>query len=275
MKKSSLALGTLIFLSTPLLAQERVTAKWNDPSRPGLLKVNWIMGSISVKTHNTDDVTVETKGDRNRLDERIVRRPAPPETAGLRRIDSGGAPLTIDSDSNNVMTITGGGIVPGISDLEIEVPAKTNLNLQTVNGRTISVDGVEGDIEVMAVNGNVSLTNIVGSVVAHSMNGKVVVSFQNVAAGKPMSFTSMNGNVDVTLPAASKANLKMRTRNGGIYTDFDLQMTPPSGPANSTQGQTGLRRIQLEKNVAGTINGGGAEFDLRSQNGNIYLRRAK
>jgi hypothetical protein len=83
----------------------------------------------------------------------------------------------------------------------------------------------------------------------------------------------MNGNVDLTLPAVSKANLKMRTGNGGIYTDFDIQM--PASSANTTTDHTGLRRIHVEKNVAGTINGGGAEFDLRSQNGNIYLRKAK
>jgi hypothetical protein len=105
------------------------------------------------------------------------------------------------------------------------------------------------------------------------MNGTVVVSFQNIAEGKPMSFTSMNGNVDVTLPAAAKANLKMRTALGGIYTDFDVQLATSS--PSSTQDQTRLRRIRVERNVSGTINGGGADFDLRSQNGNVYLRKAK
>jgi DUF4097 and DUF4098 domain-containing protein YvlB len=178
----------------------------------------------------------------------------------------------VENETNNVMTITGGGFFSGSGDLEIEVPVKTNLNLHTVNGRIISVDNVEGDIEVNAINGSVELTNIAGSVVANSMNGKVAVSFQNIAAGKPMSFTSMNGNVDVTLPAAAKANLKMRTGNGGIYTDFDIQMMQQ---ANSTPDQTPRRRVRVEKNVTGTINGGGADFDLRSQNGNIYLRKAK
>ena len=270
MKKSFATFGALILLSTPLLAQERVTAKWNDPSRPGLLKVNWIMGSISVKTHGTDDVTVEAKSTRNRIDNRIVRKPEPADTDGLRRLDSGGSPFTMESDSNNVITIAGGNFFAGTGDLQIEVPVKTNLNLQTVNGRNIEVDGVEGDIEVMAINGSVTLTNITGSVVAHSMNGKVTVSFHNIAAGKPMSFTSMNGNVDVTLPAVAKANLKMRTGNGGIYTDFDIQLTP-----NSSTDLPPLRRIRVEKNVSGTINGGGADFDLRSQNGNIFLRKAK
>jgi DUF4097 and DUF4098 domain-containing protein YvlB len=171
------------------------------------------------------------------------------------------------------MTVTGGGILGGMGDLEIEVPVRTNLNLQNLNGRTISADGIDGDIEVTALNGSVDLTNIAGSVVAHSLNGKVTVSFREIASGKPMSFTSMNGNVDVTMPATSKANLSMRTGNGGIYTDFDLQMAPNSG--TSTQDLNGGRRIRIEKNVSGTINGGGAELTLRSQNGNILLRKAK
>ena len=275
MKKAFLAFGALILISTPLLAQERTTAQWKDPSRPGLLKVEWVMGSINVKTHASNDVTVETKPRRNRIDNRVTRRTPPEETAGLRRIDSGGAPFTIESDSNNVMTISGGDFFAGIGDLEVELPSKTNLNLQTKLG-TVTVDRVEGDIEATSFNGSINLTNIAGSVVAHSMNGSVAVSFQNIAEGKPMSFTSMNGNVDVTLPPATKANLKMRTGLGGIYTDFDIQMAASSASsANPAQDGTRVRRIRVDKNVSGTINGGGADFDLRSQNGNIYLRKAK
>jgi hypothetical protein len=272
MKTSLIVLAGFILFSPTLLAQERVTAKWNDPSRPGLLKVDSVWGSIRIKIHATSDVTVEAKSRRNRIDGRSGRRPAAPEAAGLRRLDSGGSPFMTESDSNNVITVTGGDPVSGVGDLEIEVPKKTNLNLQAKLG-TIMVDDVEGDIEATSLNGSINLTNVSGSVVAHSMNGTVVVSFQNIAESKPMSFTSMNGNVDVTLPAAAKANLKMRTALGGIYTDFDVQLATSS--TNSTQDQTRLRRIRVERNVSGTINGGGADFDLRSQNGNVYLRKAK
>src|ERR1041385_1805094 len=272
MKKSFACFAAFIILSTPLLAQERVTANWNDPSRPGLLKVNAVWGSISIKTHMTNDVTVEAKAARNRIDDRIIRRPAPPEATGLRRIDSGGSPFTVESDSNNnVITVIGGDLLSGTGDLEIEVPQKANLNLQTKLGM-VTVESVEGDIEVTSLNGRIKLTNVAGSVVADSMNGTVEVSFQNIAEGKPMSFTSMNGNVDVTLPAASKANLKMRTALGGIYTDFDVQMAA-AGTSPHDQGRP--RGIRADRNISGTINGGGADFDLRSQNGNIYLRKAK
>jgi hypothetical protein len=253
-------LGLLLALAgcltaIPAHAQERTTVKFNDPSRPGLLKIDWHNGSIIVKTHNSSDVTIEAARNFN-------RRPAPPEAGGLRRIDTAGN-ITVDSDSNNVMTISShNGLSSG--NLEIEVPVKTNLNLQSHNGAIISVDGVDGNIEVTNHNGTVNILNAAGSVVAYSHNGKVTVSLRDVSPGKPMSFSSMNGSVDVTLPPTSKANVKLRTQNGGIYTDFDVQMNPASTIAG-----------QGDKTITGTINGGGADFDLRTQNGNIYLRKEK
>ena len=35
----------------------------------------------------------------------------------------------------------------------------------------------------------------------------------------------MNGEIDVTLPADIKANLKMKVDNGDMYTDFDVKLT--------------------------------------------------
>lgn len=267
MKRIQIVLLFLLTLAVtkPVSAQEQLNVKFNDPTRPGLLKVSWTNGSITVKTHNSSDVTIAEKNGR-------FNRSTPPEAGGLRRIDTAGG-LMVDSDPQNVITISGPSSL-GNGNLEIEVPVKTNLNLQTRNGSTISVDGVEGDIEATNRNGIVSLTNIAGSAVAYSMNGRVIVSFRDIAAGKPMSFTSMNGFVDVTLPSVSKASLKMRTDNGAIYTDFDIQMGPTS-PAVTNQDQNGHYRIQVDRTVTGTINGGGADFDLRTRNGNIYLRKAK
>jgi hypothetical protein len=66
----------------------------------------------------------------------------------------------------------------------------------------------------------------------------------------------------------------LRTDNGAIYTDFDVQMQQTSTPVTS-QDQDGHYRIQVDRTVSGTINGGGADFDLRTRNGNIYLRKTK
>ena len=46
-----------------------------------------------------------------------------------------------------------------------------------------------------------------------------------------MAFTSLNGIVDVTLPASVKANVKLRSDQGDVFTDFDIQLTPGQGSA--------------------------------------------
>ena len=80
-----------------------------------------------------------------------------------------------------------------------------------------------------------------------------------------MSFTSMNGNVDVTLPATAKANLKMRTDHGGSYSDFEMLMRPNAPPAiQDTRSRGGRYRIESDRSISATINGGGADKNQQS-----------
>src|SRR5204862_2471499 len=114
-------------------------------------------------------------------------------------------------------------------NIEIQVPAKTNLKLNALNG-TILVDGVDGEIDAQNTNGDVRLVNVSGSVVAHAMNGNLFATVREVASNKPMSFSSMNSNVDVTLPPSTRANLKIRADNGSAWSDFEVQAKPSVPP---------------------------------------------
>ena len=127
------------------------------------------------------------------------------------------------------------------------------------------------------MNGPITLTDVAGSVVAHSMNGRVVATMLQVTNQKPMAFTSMNGSVDVTLPSSAKANLRLRSDRGDIYTDFDVQLQPqvaktPTVQDSRTRG--GRFRLEVDNSISGTINGGGAEIKFQNFNGNIYIRKA-
>jgi hypothetical protein len=42
-----------------------------------------------------------------------------------------------------------------------------------------------------------------------------------------------------------------------------------------TNQDQGRYRIEVDKTINGSINGGGAEIELRTRNGNIYLRKGK
>jgi hypothetical protein len=247
-------------------AGDRLVVNFSDPSRPGLLKINLVNGSVSIKAYSGREVTIESQS-RNRRD----REPQTRE--GLRRIDTTARGLVVEEE-NNVITLTSRN-PNDTGSIEIQVPAKTNLNLRSVNGGPTVVEGVEGELEITNINSSVRLNNVVGSVVAHSTNGGVNVTLREITPNKPMSFTSMNGGVDVTVPGAAKANLKMRADNGAIYSDFDVQIKPNAPTVDDRRREGGRYRIETDKTVNGTINGGGPDFEMRTLNGNIYLRKAK
>jgi DUF4097 and DUF4098 domain-containing protein YvlB len=158
----------------------------------------------------------------------------------------------------------------------VTVPVHTSLSLKTVNDGNILVTGVDGELDIDNVNGDVALKNVSGSVVAHALNGKVLATFNRVDPQKPMAFSSLNGDIDVTFPADLKANVNMRTDNGEVYSDFDVQLTAtaPQQVVEDGRSQGGKYRVKVDKTVHGKINGGGPEIQFKDFNGNIYIRKA-
>jgi hypothetical protein len=246
---------------------ERVTLSFSDPARAGTLVVQMLSGSLTINASDRQDVAVEARSDGRRQN----AAGAPDAPAGLRRLVQPAGFVVEESD--NVIRISSGfGRDP--VDFIVQVPLRTNLKLRVINGGPLTVDGVDGDIEADNINGSITLTNVAGSVVAHSTNGEVKASLTRVADGKAMAFTTVNGNVDVTLPASAGGNLSLRSMHGEVYTDFDLQLTPPSASPVVRDGRPGGRyRIEIDRAIYGTLNGGGPDFELRTLNGNVYVRR--
>lgn len=93
---------------------------------------------------------------------------------------------------------------------------------------------------------------------------------------KPMAFSSMNGDVDVTFPADLKANLSMNSDRGDVFSDFEVQLDSQTPVQTAVQGERkgGRFRVNTEQAVRGKINGGGQEIQFKNFNGNIYIRRA-
>ena len=241
---------------------DTITVPFTDPARVGSVRVAIHTGGIVVKGGDRRDVVVTSRG------EDVRRQSAPP--AGLKRLTQ--AAGLIITEENNQLSIGVGGRSREV-DVELQVPARVNLNLMTHNDGDVVVENVEGDLEAQNHNGNIRLTNVGGSAVANTHNGDVRVTLTRITVDKAMSFVSYNGDVDVTLPASAKANLKLRSDNGEIFTDFDVQMRP--GTEQTTRDSRGRNRIEINQSIYGSINGGGPEFELRTYNGNIYVRRGQ
>jgi DUF4097 and DUF4098 domain-containing protein YvlB len=247
---------------------ERVSVPFSDPSRPKMVKVSLINGGINVKGYSGKEVIVESRSE----GEHGRRHDAPP---GMHRIDMNGAGLRVE-ESENTITI-GVERVNNSGEITVQVPVDTSLKLRTINGGNIVVEGVSGDLDVDNTNGAVTLSHVSGSAVAHALNGRVLVTLDHVSPNKAMSFSSLNGDVDVTLPGDIRANVKMKTDNGEIYSDFDVKLDAsgrqPIVEGNRSSG--GKYKVRFDHGISGTINGGGPELQFTTFNGTIFIRKAK
>ena len=248
-------------------AQDKITVPLSSPSQPVTIKATMMSGSIKVTGGSGHEVTVTS------TDSRAADREREAAPAGMKRI--GARPgLNIEEDQN-VVTISAGSMTGGGGNLAIETPVNSNLQIKTINGASIEVTGVNGDLEIENTNGQIRLTNVSGSVVAHTLNGAVTASLDRVTGDKPMSFTSMNGKIEVTLPDDTKARLRLKTDNGSIYSDFDVKLEADANKpvVEDTRGQGGKYKISVDRAVTGTINGGGPEYTFQTMNGAILIHK--
>jgi len=234
------------------------------------------MGSVKITGYDGNDAVIEYSGRGDGLRRRSRGGDMP---AVMHRLDQ--PTNTVDAtQENNVVRVKGG---PWDRlNIGIKVPNQTTLDLKTMNG-SISVEGISGEMTIDAMNGHIDVQDASGPVVAHSMNGRIVASLTQVSAAKASSFSSMNGSIQVTLPADLKARLKMKTDRGEIYTDFDVKVESVTGSTTVAQdggGKNGLpglpqlpRLTHSDRTLYGTINGGGPEMQFITYNGRIVIRK--
>jgi len=267
-----LMMAVATMLTTRLWAQgndkQQLIVPLSNPGKPYKLDVGLINGSITVTGYEGKDVIIDIQSDEDKGGKGGEDR-----VNGMRRL-SGGNNMDVQADeNNNQVNVHGDGRKK--TTLIIKIPQnEVNLKLSTINDGNIIASNVSGELEIINVNGFIKLTNISGSVVANTVNGKVEVTFKTIDPKAPMAFSTLNGNVDVTFPASLKANVKLKSDRGDIYTDFDV-VADPHKPSISRSSNSGMYSLKIEDWVYGKIDGGGPEIMMKNMNGNIYIRKTK
>src|SRR5260370_15312495 len=152
-------------------SSEHITVPFSDSSRPKMVKVSLINGSINVKAYNGKEVIVEARGDG-----RGRRRPEPPP--GMHRIDTSPG-LQVEESENTI--VIGVSDFNRTSEISLQVPVDTSLRLRSVNGGNIGVEGVPGDLDIHNTNGNLSVNHVLGSVGAPAPDGRCPPALRHVS----------------------------------------------------------------------------------------------
>lgn len=153
----------------------------------------------------------------------------------------------------------------------VHVPAKMDLRLYSVNGH-LSAKSVSGQFDLHTVNGAVDMDEISGAGKAYALNGGTKVHFRENPAGE-CHLQSFNGKLEVTFPARLNANLRFKTFNGGVYTDFDGTTLPVSEPVTPEKKDGRFVYKGRDSYQAMKVGSGGPDITLETFNGTIQIKR--
>jgi DUF4097 and DUF4098 domain-containing protein YvlB len=136
----------------------------------------------------------------------------------------------------------------------VRAPRTAKLNLVTVNGQ-VTVAGVLAGVRAETTNGSVVGRGLGNAVVAATTNGEIKIQMAQLG-GDGISLETTNGAIELRMPADAKATVSAQCVNGGISIS-DL--------AFEKAGEGTRRKID------GRINGGGAAVKLETVNGSIRV----
>jgi hypothetical protein len=253
----------LLFILSQVSAQEQIIVPLSDSQKPAMLKIDHIKGSIQVLGYQGNAVIINATS-------RIAKDKRKTVNNSLKRIASHKIELSALEKNNEVVVTTNSH--KGTIDLEIRVPTNSSLKLKTYYNGEINVQNVSGDLEITNINGNVNLENIFGSAVVNTIDGHIITNFTAVTPNVPMAFSSIEGKIDITFPADIKAFVKMKSDNGEIFSDFEIEIDKRKTQVNKSD-KSGIYKITLEEWTNGKINGGGPDILLKTLEGNIYIRK--
>ncbi len=285
MKKSiffllSLIIAVGLFAAAEYKVEEsediQKTLKFQDPSKSKELFVDNIFGYIHVEGTSSKDVQLRVhKTIKARTSDRLKK--AKEEVS-----------LDIREDGNTIDLYVNGPFRcpeeerekrgwrnPGYAvhyDFTLLVPYQTSLTLKTVTEGDISVKNVEGDFEIKNVNGQIEMTDISGSGDAHTVNGKVEVSFTKNPSSD-CSFKTINGDVKINFQPNLSANFWLKTFTGDAFSDFPVSYLP-SKPAKEYR-KAG-KFVYKSSNTTGLrIGKGGPEIKMDTMTGDILIEKFK
>jgi lia operon protein LiaG len=155
-------------------------------------------------------------------------------------------------------------LLPITKDANYHVKVPENLALKIhqdcARGGTTTIQNMKNEVDYDGCS-EVNLKNVTGPLVVSTINGGVNVVFSEISKDKPISIASINGEVDVTIPAKAGVDLEMSNINGNMYSDFELPQESKS-----------MRRVG-GNSIRAALNGGGTGLKLSGVNGNVYLRK--
>lgn len=251
------AVATVVFVS-PAAAQQARSFAWTGAlARGKTIEIRGVNGGVDAALSDDDRVHVQATRSGRRSD---------PESVRIEVVEHDGGvticavyPTPDNARRENECAPGGGHMSVNDNDVEVDftvrVPAGVRLEGSTVNGG-IEVAGLRSPVFASTVNGDVRIATSAFAE-ASTVNGDIDARVGAGTLTEDLSFSTVNGSIDLAAPAGLNAELEASTVNGEIDSDFEVT----------------VRRSRSRQSMRGTLGSGGGDLDLTTVNGRIRLRR--
>ncbi len=242
---------------------DEIVVPLTSPNKPGKLSTSQVYGGIKITGYEGKEVIIIVHQRQKHY--KVNKK------HGLTMIPNNSFQLEVEENNNTVRVRSQPrGSNPAIN-LEIKVPMHFDIKTRNINNGNTFISNVIGEFEVSNVNDNVTLASVSGSATIDTVNGKITATFNKIDANANMAFSTINQDIDITYPKDTKANLKIKTLKGNIYTGFEMNLTKSDKKTDNTF-KRGKHKYGIEQWVKGKINGGGPEYSFSSINGDVIIR---
>jgi len=232
--------------------------RWHEPLAAGrVIEIKGVNGNVEATPSSSGEVEVVAVKSSRRSNPEDVRIEVVRHSEGVTIC---AVYPNVGRDSNTCEPGSHGHMNVRNNDTEVSftvrVPSGVRFNGRTVNGR-VEANNLTADVEATTVNGDVEVTTT-GLARAKTVNGSITAVMARADWSDELAFKTVNGSIDVTMPASLSAEVEVKTLNGEISSDFPLT----------------VRGTFSRRHMSGTIGGGGRALQLETVNGSVNIRRA-
>jgi hypothetical protein len=142
----------------------------------------------------------------------------------------------------------------------------------------IVINDFKGLVEASTVQGSITVNNLDGMILANAFEGDIHVVFKKLVNGKELYLSTVNGDIDITFPENTDADVMAKTIEGDVYSGFDGDVAfgqHPDGKQTSGDSGNSPDNVFQSDYVATRINKGGQDVYLNTVEGSIYIRKGE
>jgi len=234
------------------------------------IKVDSSFGDVTIEQITGRDVTVtSTNGKLNLINVRATGEVYTKSSFGDITIDNGSSTSVQLESTNGKVNVTKFDVKEGLEiknsfgDIRLTDVTASSYDLNGNNG-DLTIDGVSGKLKAHTQFGDIDIINA-SSVILDLDTNNGSIDFNGSLGEGPHTVKSEFGSVDLTLPSDAKLDVDLSTEFGKIKSDLPVTLT-----VTETSGS-----VSNHSQIVGTINGGGDQLTVDTNNGSVTIHIGK